>query len=178
MGDSHERSQRPSFQKRLEQVIRKRRDALIRVTRGCGLELWAEDPIQNSWMKVQLGDVRPKVSLATDDRILKWFVRVVRNEARNLRCYEDRRECETLEEVPDVAVVHPEDSDPLLEVLVAEAVDALPAGQKQVAEFRLRGYTLRQIADKTNRSLGTVKQHWHRAKQKLVPRLSRHLLKT
>lgn len=176
MGGVHGRPRRSSFLGRLARVVEEHREALIRLACWHGPECWAEDALHDAWVKVQRDRLIPAKPSPTDGEVLSWFIRIVRNRARNRRRYEKPRECEPIEEALDVAVMDSEDTDPLLEMLVVAAVDDLPPGQAGVAELRLHGYTFAETARMTNRSLGTVKKHWHRAKKKLRSRLPRRLL--
>jgi DNA-directed RNA polymerase specialized sigma24 family protein len=75
----------------------------------------------------------------------------------------------------DVAVLHPGDSDLLLEDIVAVAVAKLPSAQREVAELRLCGWRLVDIATGTQRTVGTVKRLWYRARRVLRTALGPYL---
>jgi hypothetical protein len=82
---------------------------------------------------------------------------------------------EPFDEMRDVAVLHPGDSDLLLEDIVAVAVAKLPSAQREVAELRLCGWRLVDIATGTQRTVGTVKRLWYRARRVLRTALGPYL---
>ena len=159
----------------MSQVVDAERESLVRLAAGHGPESWAEDAIHDAWIKVRCGEIRSIPPLVTDEQLLEWFLRIVRNEARNRRRTERIRCCELFDEVRDISVLHPGDSDLLLEDIVAVAVAKLPSAQREVAELRLSGWRLVDIATETRRTVGTVKRLWYRARRVLRTALGPYL---
>jgi RNA polymerase sigma-70 factor (ECF subfamily) len=128
----------------------------------------AEDVAQDAFLKAfrGLSNFRDDASLST------WFYRILVNEARSYRRWRGVRQRWTAlwkpgepEHDAPAPVV---EGDPILRRRLAEALERLPRGQREVFVLvHLEGFTLEQTASQLGKALGTVKAHLHRALQHL-----------
>lgn len=129
----------------------------------------AEDVAQESFVRANrgLGSFRGEAKLST------WFYRIVVNEAHR---YRRRSWFEGLlggDVTEDLAAPECEGPDVLLRGRIAQALLALPRGQREAFVLvHLEGFTVREAAAISGRAEGTLKSHLHRALRALRERLA------
>ena len=121
----------------------------------------AEDVAQEAFLRAYRGLGR----FRDDARLSTWFYRILVNEAR--RQLRRRRIWRRFgggdEPAPDLGYLPPE-SDPALAMRIGQALERLPAGQREVFVLvHLQDMSVAEAAELTGRAVGTVKSHLHRA---------------
>ena len=129
----------------------------------------AEDVVQDAFVKAYQGLPRFRDEAA----ISTWFYRILVRRAYSYlrwRRVRERFGGEAPEEPADPAArALP---DPALRQRIAEALDALPRGQRDAFVLvRLEGFSVNEAAEIMGRAPGTVKSHLHRALVALRQRL-------
>jgi RNA polymerase sigma-70 factor, ECF subfamily len=130
----------------------------------------AEDVAQEAFVRAYRGfsRFRGQAQLST------WFYRILVNEVqrhRRWRFVRERRSGELADEPPDPHAAPA--GDPALRRRIAQALDRLPRGQREVFVLvHLEGFTLGEAAEITGRAIGTMKSHLHRALHALRSELS------
>lgn len=125
----------------------------------------AEDVVQEAFTRAyrNLAGFREEALLST------WFHRILLNEARRhlrWRWVRQKVAAEMPEQVRDPRESH--QGDPQLRERVAAAIRKLPRGQREAFVLvYLEDMTLAEAAKATNRAVGTIKSHLHRATRAL-----------
>ena len=131
----------------------------------------AEDVVQEIFNKVW----QRRKQFENGNKLISFLYTSVRNKTINIkrdlknrdRILADKRNSE--EEFKDLLI------EEEVNRLLYEAINSLPDRQKEVIDFILQGYTLPEIAEKTNLSLNTIKTHKLRALKDLNNKLKDHL---
>jgi RNA polymerase sigma-70 factor (ECF subfamily) len=157
---------------RFDTFVREHRDRAIGLAWRLldGDKAAAEDVVQEAFVRAYrgLGRFREEASLST------WFYRILVNEAqrhRRWRWVRERFGGELPADAPDPRGEAA--GDPHLRRRVADALGALPRGQREAFVLvHLEGFTVRDTARITGRAEGTIKSHLHRALASLRGRLA------
>ncbi len=132
-----------------------------------GPEVWAEDTLHDAWVTIQGGRIKPREPLETEGDAFLWFRRIVRNRARNRQRTESVRRHQPLDVIVRFACAIEVERDCFRDRLINAAIRELPPAQREVVELRYAGWSLCDIAEATERSPSTVRQHWYRARATL-----------
>lgn len=121
----------------------------------------AEDIAQEAFIKAWRG----LHGFRSDAKLSTWFYRILVNEARRYRRWRAVRDRWNRMWASDVSEAHtPTLPDPSLQRRIAQALDCLPQGQREVFVLvHLEGFTVEQTARQLGKADGTVKSHLHRA---------------
>lgn len=130
----------------------------------------AEDVAQEAFVRAfrALDRFREESQLST------WFHRILLNEAhRHLRWrWVRRRFAAEMPEQPVDPLAGPR-GDPILRARIRTALDRLPRGQREAFVLvHLEGMTVADAAAVTDRAIGTIKSHLHRALRALREELA------
>ncbi len=152
---------------RLSSFVAENRDRAIglawRLLGGDGAA--AEDVAQEAFLRAHRGldGFREDANLST------WFYRILINEIQRHRRWRWVR-VRSAGEMP----AEPRDPrpaaqrDPALLARVTRAIERLPGGQRQAFVLvHLEGFTIREAAEISDKAVGTMKSHLHRALQSL-----------
>jgi RNA polymerase sigma-70 factor (ECF subfamily) len=125
----------------------------------------AEDVAQEAFLKAHRGLSK----FREDAKLSTWFYRILVNEAQRHLRWRWVRQRVAGEMPEDPLDPRPEPTgDPVLRDRIARAVAALPRGQREAFVLvHLEGFTIKEAAAITNRAMGTIKSHLHRATGKL-----------
>jgi RNA polymerase sigma-70 factor (ECF subfamily) len=137
--------------------------------RVLGDQSLAEDAAQQAFVQAwrAAGDFDPGRELAP------WLATIARRTAIDLQRREAVRARHATADPPQVVVSVAETAERAYDVwAVREAVDALPADEREVVRLQhLEGLTQAEIAVRLGLPLGTVKSRSHRAHRRLAARL-------
>jgi len=133
----------------------------------------ADDVQQEVWLTVfrQLNDLADPAAFRT------WLFRTTRHRAIDF-LRKRRRERELIDDTPIESVASEVEADddstgPIDEAALVAALMAMPPPQREVVMLRYRdGLTYQEIAQVTNRPIGTVRTRLHHAKRRLQESLT------